>query len=301
MTCTKTTVTCTPIDRALKLAGLGQHNRCLTPIPPGPAGAQLTVNADGDGFCWLPSHTPVNLTNLKAPFAFSTADQCGNIPQSPTLVKNPDGTYTFDPGNGSSVTILPAIPSTFKETVTLLEDNADGSFSYTNEKGNIARIDICSTIDNYCLPMAAARQNPGTNIPGGSTLTMPVWTTLTVDTSYVDNRNGAQNGLPNGILCAETMRYDIWYQFLLTSAHPSTLLIVEAYAAGALGARFLNRWYLETMSNPTLAGAISFQGDLLSILVNAGETISLRVAWFGSTAASITSYNVRARGIFLTS
>lgn len=48
------------------------------------------------------SHNPTTLTNTAAPFSWNVSTQTGNIPLTPTLVDNGDGTITYNPNNGAA-------------------------------------------------------------------------------------------------------------------------------------------------------------------------------------------------------
>ena len=48
------------------------------------------------------SHNPTTLTNTAAPFSWNVSTQAGNIPVSPTLVNNGNGTITFTSGTGTA-------------------------------------------------------------------------------------------------------------------------------------------------------------------------------------------------------
>lgn len=48
------------------------------------------------------SHTPTTLTNNAAAFSWNSGTQTGNIPLTPTLVDNGDGTITYNPNNGAA-------------------------------------------------------------------------------------------------------------------------------------------------------------------------------------------------------
>ena len=53
-------------------------------------------------------HPAAALTNNAAPFAWNGTTQAGNIPQSPALVDNGDGSYTFTAGDGSAPVTIPS-------------------------------------------------------------------------------------------------------------------------------------------------------------------------------------------------
>ena len=163
---------------------------CPTAIAPGIAGSLFSTNDAGTGFCWrtISTHKPAHITNNAAAFEWDDASQCGNIPITkitttggggsptvidigdgttvtiphPSMVKNADGSYTYNPGDGTpSVTIpkdcCPTLVDNndgtytftsgtgatvtiqgggnFVETVTTLVQNADGTLTYTNEAG----------------------------------------------------------------------------------------------------------------------------------------------------------------------
>ena len=48
------------------------------------------------------SHNPTTLTNTAAPFSWNVSTQAGNIPLTPTLTDNGDGTITYNPNNGAA-------------------------------------------------------------------------------------------------------------------------------------------------------------------------------------------------------
>ena len=48
------------------------------------------------------SHAPTTLTNNAAAFSWNSGTQTGNIPLTPTLVDNGDGTITYNPNNGAA-------------------------------------------------------------------------------------------------------------------------------------------------------------------------------------------------------
>lgn len=52
------------------------------------------------------SHNPTTLTNTAAPFSWNVSTQAGNIPVSPTLVNNGNGTITFTSGTGTAPVII---------------------------------------------------------------------------------------------------------------------------------------------------------------------------------------------------
>ena len=52
------------------------------------------------------SHPLAILTNNAAPFSWNTTTQAGNIPVSPTLVNNGNGTITFTSGTGTAPVII---------------------------------------------------------------------------------------------------------------------------------------------------------------------------------------------------
>ena len=76
----------------------------------------LTDNGDGtytftagDGSTTVITvHPAAALTNNAAPFAWNGTTQAGNIPQSPALVDNGDGSYTFTAGDGSAPVTIPS-------------------------------------------------------------------------------------------------------------------------------------------------------------------------------------------------
>jgi len=52
------------------------------------------------------AHPRAQLTNDNAPFSFDVATQSGNIPASPTITDNLDGTLTYARGNGASPQVI---------------------------------------------------------------------------------------------------------------------------------------------------------------------------------------------------
>ena len=52
------------------------------------------------------AHPRAQLTNTDAPFAFDVTTQVGNIPASPSITDNGDGTFTYVKGDGSAPQIL---------------------------------------------------------------------------------------------------------------------------------------------------------------------------------------------------
>src|SRR5690625_3319937 len=140
------------------IAELTQNQEFIDAITTVTAGLELVDNGDGS----------ITLIN-------ADGEDLGTINKA-DLADNGDGTYTFDNGNGSPVTI--DIPSTvvnqfeeivqggpvnidgdtynnieeyfeslieLNETITVLVDNGDGTFTYTNEEGTLVTFDANTT------------------------------------------------------------------------------------------------------------------------------------------------------------
>lgn len=89
-------------------------------------------------------HPAASLTNLASPFAWNSATQAGNIPQTPSLVNNGNGTLTFTRGNGSSQAIT--IPYTDVQVLGGTE------IRFTFPDGSFLPVDICEIVE-VCRPI----------------------------------------------------------------------------------------------------------------------------------------------------
>lgn len=110
------------------------------------------------------AHPPANITNNNSAFTWNVTTQAGNIPSSPTLVDNGDGTFTFTRGNGSP-------PETLSIDLTPVQDDfIDLTFGTTT-------LTLSHTPSNrrHILLFRNGAQNRGFSVSGTTvTLSLPI-------------------------------------------------------------------------------------------------------------------------------
>ena len=98
------------------------------------------------------SHPPLNVTNTNTPFSFNTVNQILNVPITPTLVNNGNGTFTYNPNNGSaSVTVnFNAIQFQLKDEGVNIGTPGYTSINYVGEQVlvNVTGTDATVTISD---------------------------------------------------------------------------------------------------------------------------------------------------------
>lgn len=90
------------------------------------------------------SHNPTTLTNTAAPFSWNVSTQAGNIPVSPTLVNNGNGTITFTSGTGTAPVTID-VTEDASEVLTTTSITING----TTYPANTAVETILSAISTY--------------------------------------------------------------------------------------------------------------------------------------------------------
>lgn len=124
------------------------------------------TNGDGSIISFS-AHQAATFTQTAAPFAWNSATQSGNVPQSPSLIANVDGSFTFTAGDGSAPVV---IPEACCPTMTI----AGNIITFTNGDGTVISFPIhpAATLTNNVAPFTWNSATQVGNIPHGPTLTL---------------------------------------------------------------------------------------------------------------------------------
>lgn len=150
------------------------------------AGNTVTFT-NGDGtVVTFQIHPAATLTNNAAPFAWNSATQTGNIPQSPSLALTATG-FTFTPGNGSAPVsyVAPADSDTYVSAFSIAGNVA----TITRNDGVILTATIPTTIDINVQSFTLSGSNLVLTETDGTvhTVAIPTETPITgVDSTTVD-------------------------------------------------------------------------------------------------------------------
>lgn len=233
----------------------------------------------GDGsapviFNTTTDHPAAQLTHTAAPFSWNAATQTGNIPQTPSLVQNANGSFTFNSGDGTATVTIPP------DCCPTLTPNPDGSFTFDMGDGSPVVTIPALPVDVYLSSgyYDSTSQEILLTLSNGSVINIPVSALLPVLTDGVTVvGDGAATPLQAGQLIANPDGSFTW-----SGANGSTFAI-PADCCPQLTAVGLGTFtYDQGDGSPPIAinaqpPTLAFAGGDLTITANgATSTVPLR-------------------------